>query len=153
MTTALETFRAEMFARLQAGTYGVAVADDSIRRSHKTTVTRERCPAVYLSFPEIEFVKEHGGCSWDWKVRYRVTVFTADDDGDKASDAIVDGVLGAINPEAPDSTATPLYSNGVTVYEPKRVRVAEDVGDEDPTQVEIEGYATLPTQRWSFAAV
>lgn len=149
--TALETFRGEMFARLQAGAYGVTVSDDSIRRSHKTTVHRDRCPAIYLAFPEIEVAKKNA-CAWDWKVRYRVTVFTASDDGDAASDLIVDGVLAAINPEAADSTATPIYSNGVTVGEPK-VRVAEDVGDEDPTQVEIEGVAILPSQPWSFAAL
>lgn len=152
MTTALETFRAEMFARVQMGTYTPAVDPDSIRRSRKTNVHNDRCPAIYLSFPEAECVKANS-CEWQWRVRYRAVVFTADDAGDAASDLIVDGVLAAINPEASESTATPLYSNGVTISAAKvRVRVDEDTGDEDPTQVVIEGEAIVPSQPWRFAA-
>lgn len=148
MTTAVETFRDELFARLQAGTYGTTVDPDNIRRSRKTLVPRERCPSIYVSFPE--FVpKASRSCNWEWRVHYRIMVFVADDRGDVATDEIVNGVLAAINPTAPDSTDRPTYSNGVTLEAPK-IRVVEDAGDADPVTVAIEGVAQLASAAWTL---
>lgn len=148
MTTAVETFRAELFARLMAGTYGTTIDAESIRRSRKTIVPRERCPAIYLSFPKFE-PKSSRSCNWEWRIHYRIMIFVADDGGDESTDGIVNGVLAAINPQAPNSTDTPTYSNGVTLEAPT-IQVIEDAGDADPVTVEIAGVAQLAAEAWTL---
>lgn len=154
MTTAIETFREELFARVQAATFvDVTISQDSIRRTHKTNPPREQCPAIHVFFPGAT-PKAVKSCRWDWRVPYRISVYGVDavpSDAHAMVDRIVEGLLPAINPEAEDSTATPTYSNGVTL-EPPRVVFLEDLGDADPVRVDIEGEAQLNTRAWSMQA-
>lgn len=147
--SAIETFRAEFFARVLAGDYG-AVEPQRIRRTRKTIVARDSAPAIYVSFPELVPVK-HKSCQWEWRVHYRISIYTADDEGDAAADPYVAAVLAAINPVAAPSTDTPVYTNGVTI-EPPTVRTFEDIADEDATRVDLEGVAMISLGEWSIEA-
>lgn len=146
--TAVELFRAELFARVVTAPY--AVAPVRIRRTRKTIVARDAAPAIYVSFPEME-PTTHKSCRWEWRVHYRISIYTADDDGDAAADPYVAAVLAAISPLAAPSTDAPLYSNGVTL-EPPKIRTMEEIADEDVTRVDLEGFARISLGEWSIEA-
>lgn len=150
MTSAVETFRGELFARVLTADYGAAPTVERIRRTRRTIVARDTAPAIYVSFPQMEPVPGRArSCNWEWTVHFRIAIYTADDDGDAAADPYVAAVLAAINPTAAPTTDAPLYSNGVTL-EPPRVRTLEDVADEDVTRVDIEGVARISLPEWSI---
>lgn len=143
MASIAETFWEEILARIAAApTFGVEAA--SIRRRHRTAVTRQDAPAIHVI--EGKAVRKGGdrSCNWEWEMDGAVAVFVRDDLGLEAADPFVAEVVARINPEI----GTP-YSNGVRL-EIVAIEPETEIADEDATRIDIVLAIKFGTKRWAI---
>lgn len=144
MPSIAETFWQELTARIVAApSFGIDL--ESIRRKHRTPVTRARCPAVQV-IEGAARLTEVKRCDWRFEMNGTIRVFVRDDDGLEAADPFVVEIVKRINPEIPTA-----YSNGVlleiTALEPE-----VEIADEDAVATNIELRARFGCGRWALDA-
>jgi hypothetical protein len=142
MTSIAEQFRAEVLARMQAApNFGVDVG--SIRRSHLTVLPREKCPAIYCRFKR-QKPTDGKACDWRWSMEFSVSVFSRDDSGATAADAIIVEALKRL-----ESTTLAPYANAVMV-ELIDIDVEDEIADEDAFRADINCVAKFVTAQWQI---
>jgi len=132
-----------MFLRLTATTFS-GVPTSSIRRYHRTNVTRENAPAIHL-IEGLAKPAEDRRCDWRWEMEGTIAVFVRDDKGYTDADPFVAEVLKRINPEG-----TP-YPNKA-MLDLLRIGLNTEIADKDATRVDIDFQFKFGTARWSLAA-
>lgn len=136
-----ETFWEELHARLIAApAWAVPVA--SIKRAHRTNVTRAGAPAVHV-IEGLAKPTQNKRCDWQWEMAGFIAVFVRDDLGLTAADDLVAEIVQRINPEI-----APPYSNGV-LLELAAIEPETEIADEDATRVDLVLQVKYGTRRWT----
>lgn len=139
MASIAETFWVELYERIVASPpFGIALS--SIKREHRTNVTRQNSPAIHVIEGDENPDGKQNSCDWTWKMDGTIAVLLRDDSGLAAADEFVTEILKRINPDT-------AYSNGVRL-ELKSIGPNTEIADEDATRVDIEIRMSFVTAAW-----
>ena len=133
-----------VWARLAASP---ALEVNELKRSHRTTVTRENAPAVHLvAGPDVP-EPSRNDCRTNRAKGFTVRVFYRDDDGAAAADDLVVEIHRRLDPSEASGFAP--YPEGVSLRQ-GRIDVAEEIADEDAVAIEMEYAADYTTEGWTL---
>lgn len=133
-----------MLARLQ----GSPAICDNVRRSHRTTVPRDQCPAIHLAEGSDEPTGSAGDCRTDRTATPTVSILVRDDDGFAAADALAEAVMQRLDPSNPAETP---YPAGVRL-EPGRISIDDEIADADILRLVMEFRLRYAAGHWSLGA-
>lgn len=142
-----ETVIEAMLERLQ-GSPSIVPASDNVRRSHRTWVPREQCPAVHVADGGDEPRRDRGGCAIERECVMTVSILVRNDDGYSDAATIAENVMARLDP---DNQAETPYPAGVTV-EPGRIGVDDEIADADILRLVMEFRIRYLAANWSLSA-
>jgi hypothetical protein len=145
VSTIAEVNMSGILARLQAGPPIVPIAA-SVRRSHRTTVTREMAPAVHVVDGADNPVRAKNDCHTDRNKAFTVSIFVRDDEGYAAADPIMLDVNARL-----ESTQAAPYPAGVTIKQ-GRITFEQEIADGDALRVDMEYELYYCTGGWALDA-
>ena len=138
---------AAALARLRAAPALIEPRTDRIRIAHRTSVSREKTPAIHVVPLDVTTNGNVGSDCVRRTLTFAVRIFGRSDGGIADIDALIVDVLARLRPAADDGIP---YPGGVIVQEPRRVRFQEDDADEDVAFSEFEVTADYTSAEWSI---
>lgn len=123
--TGYETILAEALRRMRASPALAAAA--SIRRAHRTTVPRDKVPAIHVIDGPDRPDDGRGECR-SRICSFSISVFVRSDEGVKATDDLRNAVAARM---------AAAWSAGITVT-PGAIVPDTEIGDEDPARLDFE---------------
>lgn len=144
MASIAETLMREVLARLKAAP--VIVVTDNIRRDHRTTLPREKAPAVHLIDGSETPIPGKNDCFVNDSLVFTVAIFVRNDSGYAAADPLKIAVMAALDP-ATAYTSTPL---GTPDLLRGRITSAQEIADADALRVDMEFTFKFQAPLWGL---
>jgi hypothetical protein len=135
LTTIADDHMREVLARMIA----VPVIPDTtnIRRDHRTTISRDKAPAVHLIDGDDTPKAATNDCYRDRSFAFRISIFVRDDLGYKAAEPIKCRIMAAIDP-------TTAYQHNIDLIL-GRITTDQQIADGDALRVDMEFVARYRT--------
>jgi hypothetical protein len=138
-----EALAAAVLVRMQTPTPIVAGVD-RVRRSHLTTVPRDKTPAVHVVEGDEVRKGRRNDCEDEWELPITLRIFGRSDEGFTATDDLKVAAVRRLDPASPDYSA---YGSGVSIELPRIVK-QQEIADADSIAVDIECIFRFSTIAW-----
>lgn len=129
-----------VLARLE----GSPALDATVKRSHRTTVTREDAPMIHLVDGDDVPEDSDGDCDKARTKHFTVSVFVRSDTGASAADALVLAVNDRLNP-------ADAYGDGVRLRQGP-ITPDEEIADEDAVRIDMKFRFLYNAPGWNLDA-
>lgn len=145
MSSIAETCMENVLARLQAAPRFGGVALASIRRSHRTAISRDKAPAIHvIDDDEVpDPVKVGKGCAVPWEKGFTVSLFLRDDEGYPAADPLKLEVMSRLDPETAPWPAGVVLAYGKIAYQ-------TEIADGDAVRVDMRFTFKFQAASWQL---
>lgn len=132
--------------RLQNGSPPISAV---VRRSHRTAVPRDQCPAIHIADGSDDVRATRGDCRTEREAMADVSIIVRDDDGYGTADDLAETVMARLRPDAEPSMP---YPDGVRI-DPVSIDVDDEVADLDILRLVLRFRIRYTAGYWSLGAV
>src|SRR6185369_9414490 len=102
---------------------------DTIKRTHRTPVTREDAPAIHWVDGDDKPIGKENDCSRTRRKDFTVALFVRGDDASTEIDELIESINERLNPDTP-------YGDGITLHQ-GAIQPETEIADTDATQVNM----------------
>lgn len=147
MASIKEDVMMAVLTRLSAPT--PIVSKTRLRRTHRTTVTRENAPAAHLIDGTDKPIDPKDNCETEREAAFTVSLFVRNDDGYAEGDALARKVMERLDPMSDDYQ--PYPHNARMNIGP--ITTETDIADGDALRIDMEFNFRYRVAGWSLDAV